>query len=774
MRARLLLFLALLLSLLLAASVAVVSLALPRRATLPDLSGPADYVGRASCEECHPEPYAAWTGSQHDQAMDVAREESVLGDFDDASFTRFGTTSRFFTRDGRFFVNTDGPDGVLRDYEILYTFGVYPLQQYLVGMDAGRLQALSICWDVVGKRWFHLYDEPIPHDDELHWTRPSQNWNYMCAECHSTNLRKNYDVDRDVYSTTWSEIDVSCEACHGPSSHHVAWARWAEETDAEYEVGDAKGLEVLLRGGDAATELETCAPCHSRRLPVHGDDWRHGEPYLDNFQPRLLISGRYRADGQILDEVYVYGSWRQSRMHRKGVTCSHCHDPHSARMRLEGNLMCQRCHKEEPPKEFETLKSKEYDTKEHHFHEPGKEGSLCVDCHMVSRNYMVVDPRHDHSMQLPRPELTRDLGIPNACNGCHDDQTVEWSLQYLAQWYPERSSPAPGHFAYTLSAAREGRPEALQRLIALAGDEEQAIIVRATALHELAAYRSPLSLRAMVAVLDHEDPLLRVTAAEGLSALIPRNASEQLVRAKAAWLAPLLRDPLRAVRVEAARAIAEVPAGFLGADQYRDFQVALEEFKRRQAALSDRPGAHLNLGVLYSNLGDVGLAESSYRKAIEMDPRFLPARFNLANLLNGQQRNAEAEMQLRGILAVDASQGDAYFSLGLLLAEMDRLDEAADSLAEAARLLPGRARIHYNHSLVLQHLKRFGEAEQALLRAGEGAPGDPDIVNALVVFYVQQGEWKRALPHARRLVELMPGARGPREMLARIERAAAE
>jgi len=322
----------------------------------------ADYVGGKVCGQCHAKAYEAWRGSHHDLAMQEADARTVLGNFDNAKFTYAGVTSTFFKRDGRYHVRTDGPDGKLADYAIKYTFGVAPLQQYLIELPGGRLQALSIAWDsrpkaAGGQRWFHLYPrQAIKAGDPLHWTGIGQNWNFMCSECHSTNLRKGYDAQRGEFRTTWSEINVACEACHGPGSQHVAWAKAGAG-------GADKGLGIALdeRWGvtwtqDAASgkprrsaprtsvrEIETCARCHARAGRL-ADDYVHGKPLLDTHRPALLEGELYWIDGQMRDEVYNWGSFLQSRMHAAGVTCSDCHDPHSLKLRAPGNAVCAQCH----------------------------------------------------------------------------------------------------------------------------------------------------------------------------------------------------------------------------------------------------------------------------------------------------------------------------------------------------------------------------------------------------------------------------------------------
>ncbi|MGE5849128.1 MAG: cytochrome c3 family protein, partial [Candidatus Methylomirabilota bacterium] len=361
----------------------------------------------------------AWQGSDHDRAMQKASGRTVLGEFNGAPFRYAGTTSTFFKRDGKFYVRTDGPDGKLADFEIKYTFGLDPLQQYLIELPGGRIQALSIAWDVPRRRWFHLYPkERIDFRDELHWTRPAQNWNFMCAECHATDLTRNFDPSSRAYRTRWTRLGVGCQACHGPSSRHVEWAR-AGDKGAGAE--PSKGLPVNLKGADSTAEIEACARCHARRAPL-GDGFRHEHRLMDDYLPALIDEGLYHADGQILDEVFEYGSFLQSRMHAAGLRCSDCHEPHGLKLRAPGNAVCTTCHTAGPPAALphvntRELKAMEYDAPNHHFHKPGGPGSRCVDCHAPARTYVVVNPRRDHSFRIPRPDLSVKLGTPNACTG---------------------------------------------------------------------------------------------------------------------------------------------------------------------------------------------------------------------------------------------------------------------------------------------------------------------------------------------------------------------
>ncbi len=727
----------------------------PRQERGVGVSG-VPYVDNATCAECHREAFDAWMGSHHDLAMAEATAESVRGDFDDATFTHFGVTSRFFTRDGRFFVTTEGSDGELADFELRYTFGVEPLQQYLAPFPGGRLQSLTIAWDTERRRWFHLYpDEPIAPDDPLHWTGRYQRWNVMCAECHSTNLRKNYDPERDTYDTVWDEIDVSCQACHGPGGAHVDWARSAAAGTAPDAI--AAGLVVDVAHDDAAYELAACAGCHSRRQRITDVD-RHARPFLDDYRPSTLQDGLYHPDGQIRDEVYVWGSFVQSKMHAAGVRCSNCHEPHGLGLRGTGNAVCVQCHRDSPKERFATLEPKLYDTPEHHFHAAGSDGTQCVNCHMPAQTYMVVDPRRDHSFRVPRPDLSVSLGTPDACTMCHDDQTPEWAAERAAAWWG--APDATPHYGEIIAAARAGDPGAESGLVALIGDPATPGIVRATAIEQLRP-SGALALQTIAAAVADDDPMVRAAAVGGLEVLspVPRMAT----------VAPLLDDPVRAVRIEAARVLTTVPRTELSSSQAASFDAALGEFVDAQAAAADMPAAHLNLGVLDTQRGDLDAAVAKYLTALRLDPYFLPARFNLVNLYNQQGRNDEAEAMLREGIRRAPDEGELHYSLGLLLAELERLDEATASLGRAADLMPERARVRYNYALGLQQLGRLDDAEAALVEANEVAPEDGDILVALTQLLMQRRAWDSAREYAQALFDLNPGAPGAQRLLNEIQ-----
>jgi tetratricopeptide (TPR) repeat protein len=677
-------------------------------AHVPPGTSAASFVGREQCVDCHDEAYEQWLGSDHDNAMDHANEQTVLGDFNDAEFEHDGVISRFYKKGDAFFAFTEGPGGKMAEFEVRYTFGVEPLQQYLIPFPGGRLQALSVAWDTDEQRWFDLYpDATFSADDWLHWTRNGQIWKCMCAECHSTDLQKNYDADTKTFNTTWSEVDVSCEACHGPGSRHVAWAEIDPMARPEVEDYD---LVVHTAGMDHRQQVELCAPCHSRRGEI--GDYDHSQvDLLENTVPSLLLEGLYHADGQILEEDYVWGSFVQSKMYQNGVRCSDCHDVHSLALHKDGNELCLQCHQADT-----------YDVYEHHFHQKiyegqPSDGALCVKCHMPEQPFMVIDERADHSLRVPRPDLSLETGVPNSCSqsGCHDDQTVQWSVDAFTEWYGKARKP---HFGTILAAARAGEPGAENGLHSLVENALYATIVRATALNALQAFRSEQTSKVMQRALNDEEALLRHTAVEGVTAERP----EVLVE----LLAPLLFDSVRAVRIRTASRLAGVGREYFKAYQREALDKELAEYIGAMKASLDFAAAGMNLGNLYNSQGDAEAAEHYYRTALDVDSLFFPAKMNLAILLSQRGKSNESEQLLREILEAYPDQHDASYSLALLLVGLTRSEEALPFLAQASDGMPQRPRVHYNYGLLLAQLGNDAEAAAALQKALDLEPQSVD------------------------------------------------
>ncbi|MEZ5891239.1 MAG: cytochrome c3 family protein [Xanthobacteraceae bacterium] len=658
--------------------------------------------------------------------MDHANDKSVLGDFNDAQFEYYGVRSRFFRKDGKFFVETDGPDGKPGVFEIKYTFGLDPLQQYLVEFPDGRLQALSIAWDSRpkeqgGQRWFHLYpNEEIRHDDFLHWTKLNQNWNFMCAECHSTGVHKNYDPAKDRFATSWAEISVGCEACHGRGSRHVAWARDRQSGRPLGKDGDPdKGLVVRFdertniawplnhatgnapRSAPPATlrkEVETCGLCHARR-GVSSEDWVPGRWLSDTHVVSPIARGLYQADGQMLDEVYNYGSFKQSKMFAAGVTCSDCHDPHSAKLRFPGDNTCLQCHS-----------SDVYANDRHARHAGVKLRLACVSCHMPTRTYMVVDARHDHSFRVPRPDISAKLGTSNACNDCHAEKSAAWAASVIERWHgPNRKGLQT--FGDAFDAAWTGKATAAAQLAAVAGSGDTPAIARGSALAELAPYVSPANIELARVGLADPDPMVRIGALDMLES----------VPAVRIWplVSPLLSDPSRGVRIRTASLLASVPAANLPPADRERLDRATAEFMAAQRLNADRPEARSTLGSFYARRGQPAEAEAEYKAALKLSSQYGPAAINLAELYRRQGRDAEGESVLRGAVAASPRDAGLHHALGLVLVRLGRRDEADHRIAAGGRACSGAGEI-------CLRLRRRPAFDRPCRRGDDGSEGQPE------------------------------------------------
>jgi predicted CXXCH cytochrome family protein len=726
----------------------------------------AGFVGSATCGGCHAAEHADWQASDHARAMLAATPPNVFGAFDGRSVEQSGSRATF-RRDGdRFLVRTDGRDGTQVEYTITETFGVDPLQQYLVPFPDGRRQPLPWAWDSRpapegGQRWYHLMpDHPPRAGDALHWTGRDQTWNVMCASCHSTGLVRGYDAAHDRYDTRWTEISVSCESCHGRGANHVAWARDGARPD-----GAHRGLEVTLRdrsgGGWRFAEadargiarwegpprqatragIETCAPCHSRARPLV-EDPLPGQYFLDTHAPLLLARGEYHADGQIQGEVFEWGSFAQSRMQRAGVVCADCHQPHSGRLRAEGNAVCTQCHL---PARF--------DAPDHHRHTAGSAGAQCVSCHMPAVTYMGVDRRRDHAFSIPRPDIAAAIGAPDTCTSCHAGQSQQWAAAQLAAWHgAPRGAPHP---ALAIQAGREDARGADQALARLALDRAHPAILRATALSLLPSPPTRATGEAVGGTLLDPEPLVRAAALRALEGLPPQNRIHA---------ARLLADEVRLVRIEAARTLAPVPLSALPEAARPAFARAWEELLASERVAAERPESHVNIAALLAQRGDAAGAEAAYRAALAHDPAFLPALVNQAAFEEARGRAEAAEALLRRAVAAHPADAEPLYALALLQVRRGRVEEAARNLAAAASLAPDAPRYAYAQALALHRLGRVDDAVAVLARH----PRHRDSLIAIATFERDRGRLDEAERHAAAALALDPGDRDAAALLSQI------
>jgi predicted CXXCH cytochrome family protein len=665
--------------------------------------------------------------------------------FDGTHFTsKEGGTTKFALRETAPVVTTLVAGGKIATFPIQYVSGVWPLEQYVVPTERGKLQALGVVWDSRGAveggaRWFHVYGgDGIAANDPLFFTSAAQNWNHMCAECHSTLVERRYDLATDGFDTRWAELSVGCEACHGPGAAHVRSAQGgktivpfaARLKPSERWIPSPTGSPVP-REQDGA-EVEVCAPCHSRRKPLR-EGFLAGDPFLDSFEPELLQPGRYHADGQVEGEVYEWASFLQSRMYQSGVSCSDCHEPHSGKTRAEGNALCVRCH--EPAR---------FDVESHSHHAVGK-APRCIDCHMPPGTFMQVDERRDHSIRIPRPDHSVEFGTPNACNHCHAKESATWARDRIARWYP--SSHARAHFVQALGKDLEGALDAPRELRKLVENSAVPAVARATALERLGHYPTQNAIQSLRAALASPEPLVAYGAVLGAAALPPQQRTPLLV--------PALQHPLRAVRIAAARPLAGVPLTELPASVRAALDRALDEVERSFAVSASRAETHVERSALELARGRLSDAEAALQTALRLRPCLPEAHLNLAELARQRGDEAAAEQAIRAAIECNPRNAAAQHALGLWLVRARRSEAAITSLKKAVELAPADTRFSYVLAVALAGGGKHDEAIRVLVTTLQHRPNDASSLQALAGYLREAGQNERAAEVRQKLDALL-------------------
>ena len=688
----------------------------------------SEFLGDNNCKECHKEEFKDWQGSHHDKAMQIADSTSVLASFNDEKFISQGITSHFYKKGNNFYVNTEGPDGNYHEYKVIYTFGITPLQQYIVQFPDGHYQCLRTAWDSVENKWFDLYpDFKVVHSEWLHWSRGALNWNNMCADCHSTNVRKNYDQKTHSYNTKYAIINVNCEACHGPGKKHV------EDVNRLGDNYTSTGTMHMTLDTKPKELVDQCARCHMRR-EQYSTNFNFEGTMLDHYFPQILNDQLYYPDGQILDEVYVYGSFVQSKMYQNNVTCNNCHNSHSLKLKFEGNALCAQCH----------LPNK-YDTPKHHFHKENTEASQCINCHMTGKYYMGNDFRRDHSFRIPRPDLSLKYGSPNACTGCHEDKDDKWAWEEFIKQYGEVDSI---HFSEKLAPGLIQEPNAHIGLAELMNDKTQPEMVRASAVRAISNYNTEDLIEQYLSLLNDESPLVRGTTLDVLSEI---NTTDY-----ATYFLPLLEDSKRSVRVKAFYGLGGLTEFQIPEKYKSSYQKVKKEFFDYLNINSDFAGGRIKRAQYYIKKGDLQAGIEGYESALEIDNINNQIRLDLANLYYNNQNFLKAEKTFKTVIEQEPEYGPVYYSLGLLYAELNRIDEAIIQMQNAANHMPTNTRIYYNLGLLYGKKQDYKNAEKTLVNGLKIDANNESLLYALAHHYSNTNQGEKAINILTKLIELYP------------------
>lgn len=711
----------------------------------------ARYGGSASCKECHAEAYASWTRSHHGLA-----ERSPGASLDDSSFIPSQTihhgTQQTSVRKSKndYELVAEGLNNTQQVFAVERVIGHEPLRQMLVAFPGGRWQAGEVAYDPRSNQWFDVYgDEDRRPGEWGHWTGRGMNWNSQCATCHNTRLRKNYDVTNDVFRTAMAEPGVSCESCHGPLKAHVDWQH----------VNKDRPNDSTLRKFSRDEMLHTCAACHARRAEITGDP-KPGDSFFDHHLLTIVDeSDLFFADGQVRDEDYEFSAFLGSRMYHKGVRCVDCHEPHSAKVRLPGNMLCLSCHGGSATNAPVINPVTHSHHKVFGFDATGvmtnndlasyksdvvkETGGECINCHMPQTTYMQRHSRHDHGFTIPDPLLTKQFNIPNACNRCHADKDADWSLSRVETWYGDKMNRATRTRAQVISRAKLGDVTARDALLKMLQTDEQEFwrAVAANLLKQWVA--EPKIVTALTDKLSDTNALVRQNIVQTLGTLGGNISSETR-----AALRNSLVDTSRNVRVVAAQVIA--------ASGVDDDSLAHSELRHMLDHNADQPAGQMQLGVFEFNHGDLTNALQHFQKATKWDPFSPSIRHETAILLSqlGRPRDALAEL----LEAVKLAPRDAEYRFKLALA-WNELGESAKALAEleeSVKLDPHHARAAYNLGLARNAAGNPNGAIQALLIAESAEPRDAAIPYARATIHARLGQNIEARSACERALTLNP------------------
>lgn len=638
-----------------------------------------------NCGACHGDIIKKWRISHHAYSIQKANLSTVLADFNNVKAQHYGQEAYFTRKHDQFFAHVSYKKNnkitQKKTYPILYTFGFKPLQQYLVETKGGRLQVLPFAWDSRteeqgGQKWMHLYpDEEIAPNDRFHWLQPLQNWNGMCADCHSDGFKRNYNLDSKEFMSQYDELNVSCTSCHDNLNNNHSRKVTKDKTSYKGDWIRSKNSDTARwQGTPRKNNMDMCYSCHALRTPIT-DGFSSEKSFLDQFSPSFPSPPLYYADGQIREEVYVFGSFLQSKMHRAGVTCLDCHDAHTYEIKKEGNALCLQCHS-----------ASTFDTNNHH--KQNSDGAQCVNCHMPSKIYMNVDQRRDHSFRIPEPMLSKEFGVPNACQSCHKAQGEDWILEKSRQLFPNKERLNTN--VLTFIATMGGFSHDLEKLLTVARSNELVPIKRAALIERIPSLTLTLEGKKLSAFLSSSNAFIRLAAVRASSVLHPSD--------KRHYLAPLLTDKFRSIRVATAEQLLDV---LLPADQLIAFENAFVELSEAAQQSHWRGEGLMNDGLRYARMQEIDKAINSYSNAIEIDPYFEPPYVNLSDLYRsiGQPEKSE-EIYKKGLSNLPTSALLNY-SFGLYWIRRKQLEKAIVRLKTAVDLAPQNSQFAYMYYLSL-------------------------------------------------------------------------
>ena len=682
------------------------------------------------CKTCHEEQFKDWSHSQHANAM-----RDIGNDLDDKAFTGKSLIIyakrqvEFLKKNNTFIIREKWEGKEWVEYKPVAVIGESPLIQYLIPFPGGRLQVFDFAYDPAKDEWFNVFgDEHRQTNEWGYWSNRGMNWNVQCADCHMTNLNKNYDVDTDSYQTSWEHTAITCKQCHKGTDDHMSNPHYKPTTE---------------------NKMDGCASCHSVREDLT-DGFHAGEKYDNHYRPLLADwANIYFEDGQVSGENFEYGSFIMSRMHHKGVTCLDCHDPHSAKLKLpaDNNTLCLSCHQAPGQKEATVI-----DPIAHSHHAAGSEGGKCVSCHMPITTYMARDPRRDHGFTTPDPLLTKELNIPNACNRCHEDKDSEWSIKWTNEWYGDRMNRWSRERAFLVARAKSGDPGVVPELIK-AFEKEQVEGWHQVFIGLLQPWVNQVDVqKAIQPFLQHENPLLRSKATQILGTF---NSPDELERLK--------KDGSTAVRLSSLWSSRQLLA---------NEAILPEEFQNFINLHSDQPEGALSQAELAMLKNDLDSTEAWLRKAVNWDQTSSYPKQMLAQILNMRNDKTGALEMLRAAGKIDPENIQVLYQNSLLEAELNNIPEAVKLLENINEVAPYFHKAWYNLGLIYSQQNRLEDSIYALYKAVNINPQDVQSLYALATVYYRFGNNADAQKYCMEVLTYDRTHEGAKQLLGSIMRPA--
>lgn len=678
------------------------------------------------CQECHKDIHHHWQASHHGQAnrlLDLTLDSEPF-----ASKKFHGVEKWEFTKkEEKLSVNAND-----KEHSVGMAIGVDPLIQYLVAASGGRWQTPSAAWDPHQKEWFDVFGgDQRSESDWGHWTGRGMTWNTQCAWCHMTDYRKNYDLKTDSYNSHWKEMGVGCTQCHG---------NIAENADEKSGCLIDIPAHQEMKKNHPDRVFENCATCHSRRA-AFDDNFHVGDQFGDHFQLQLPVQPNlFYADGQILDEDYVWTSLRTSNMGHKGVRCSDCHDPHSNQLKLPltNNALCMSCHSGGSNGRISGAIIIDPVSHTKHFgvgkHNDVGSGHSCVDCHMSQTTYMGRDHRRDHGFHVPDPQLTKELNIPNACNKCHEDKDTDWAIKWTNTWYgdklhtPERQRQRARTRA--ISNVYNGNPNSLDAMLT-AYKQEPNPYWQASLIQIMQGFATDPRVQKLARqAVRSEDSLVRASACQVLE-FSPGNGP---------WLEPMLQDSVKEVRLA---------ASWAWRTRLSERSEALKELKETIAFTADQPTGAMRMMQLELDAGKLVEAEQWIKKALALDQTSAATREYYAILLSQMGKPADALTQLKAAAKLDPENPHYLYLQALTYAELGQTEKTEVMLRKVISMAPSHHRAHKNLGLLLASQNKLNESIQSLYRAEQLDPSDPSIPYARATVHLRMGQKMEAFEACR-------------------------